>query len=156
MLKKVAFLTAAAISGALLAAAPAAASNAGTTVHMSIDLAGSDLTLSCGTTVLTPTGGTATLVFHESTDAQGIFHVTGTGTLNRALRSSVIGRATPRWIAMRCASESQRPSSTRSLRRATRLGGIDGYVVSRFGETLCGYNKVALGAAAGGVEAPRD
>ena len=92
MLKKVAFLTAAAISGALLVAAPAAASNAGTTVHMSIDLAGSDLTLSCGTTVLTPTGGTATLVFHESTDAQGIFHVTGTGTF---LISAVV--PSPTW-----------------------------------------------------------
>ena len=91
MLKKVAFLTVAAISGALLVAAPAAASNAGTTVHMSIDLAGSDLTLSCGTTVLTPTGGTATLVFHESTDAQSIFHVTGTGTFNRATLQDAAG-----------------------------------------------------------------
>jgi hypothetical protein len=91
MLKKVAFLTVAAISGALLVAAPAAASNAGTTVHMSIDLAGSDLTLSCGTTVLTPTGGTATLVFHDSTDAQGIFHVTGTGTFNRATLQDAAG-----------------------------------------------------------------
>src|SRR6266567_2093725 len=92
MLKKAASVMAAAISGALLVAAPAAASNAGTTVHMSIDLAGSDLTLSCGATVLTPTGGTATLVFHEST-AQGIFHLTGTGTFNRATLQDAAGNS---------------------------------------------------------------
>jgi hypothetical protein len=91
MLKKAAFVLAAALSGALLVAAPAAASNAGTTVHMSIDLVGSGFTLSCGTTVLTPTGGTATLVFHESTDAQGIFHLSGTGTFNRATLQDAAG-----------------------------------------------------------------
>ena len=78
MLKKAALAAAAAISGAFLAAAPALASNAGTTVHMSVSLVDAGATLSCGTTVLTSTGGTATFVFHESTDAQGIFHVTGT------------------------------------------------------------------------------
>jgi|SRR5690349_10979669 len=93
MLKKGAFLTAAAISAALLTAAPAAASNAGTTVHMSIDLAGSGLTLSCGTTVLSPSGGTPTLVYHQSTDAQGIFHVTGTGTFNRATLQDAAGNS---------------------------------------------------------------
>jgi len=93
MLKKGAFLTAAAISAALLTAAPATASNAGTTVHMSIDLAGSGLTLSCGTTVLSPSGGTATLVYHQSTDAQGIFQVTGTGTFNRATLQDAAGNS---------------------------------------------------------------
>ena len=93
MLKKVAFITAAAISGVLLAAAPATASNAGTTVHMSIDLVGSGLTLTCGTMVLTPTGGTATLVSHESTDARGIFHLTGTGTFNRATLQDAAGNS---------------------------------------------------------------
>jgi hypothetical protein len=91
MLKKVAFVTAAVISGALLAAAPAVASNAGTTVHMSIDLVDASATLSCGATVLTATGGTAAFVFHESTDAQGIFHVTGTGTFNRATLQDAAG-----------------------------------------------------------------
>jgi hypothetical protein len=91
MLKKAAFVTAAVISGALLAAAPAVASNAGTTVHMSIDLVDSGATLSCGATVLTASGGTATLVFHESTDAQGIFHLTGTGTFNRATFQDAAG-----------------------------------------------------------------
>jgi hypothetical protein len=91
LLKKATFVLAAAISGTLLAAAPAAASNAGTTVHISIELLGSGLSLSCGTTVLTPTGGTATLVLHESTDARGIFHLTGTGTLNRATLQDAAG-----------------------------------------------------------------
>ena len=91
MLKKVAFLTVAAISGALLAAAPAVASNVGTTVHMSIQLVDAGASLSCGATVLTATGGTATFVFHESTDAQGIFHLTGTGTFNRATFQDAAG-----------------------------------------------------------------
>jgi hypothetical protein len=93
MFKKAASVIAAAISGALLAAAPAVASNAGTTVHMSIDLVGSGAGLSCGATVLTATGGTAALVFHESTDAQGIFHLTGTGTLNRATFQDAAGNS---------------------------------------------------------------
>jgi hypothetical protein len=79
------------IGGAFLAAAPALASNAGTTVHMSVPLADAGFSLSCGTTVLTATGGTASLVFHESTDAQGIFHVTGTGTLNHATLQDATG-----------------------------------------------------------------
>ena len=91
MLKRAVFVVAALISATLLAGAPAVASNAGTTVHMSIDLVDSGFTLSCGTTVLTPTGGTATLVFHESTDAQGIFHVTGTGTFNGATLQDAAG-----------------------------------------------------------------
>ena len=89
LLKKAALIAAAAIGGAFLPAAPALASNAGTTVHMSVPLAGS--TLTCGTTVLTATGGTARLVFHESTDAQGIFHLTGTGTLNHATLQDATG-----------------------------------------------------------------
>lgn len=93
MLKKIAWLSTAAISTALLAAGPAAASSAGTTVHLSIDLAGSGLTLSCGTTLLTPTGGTATLVFHESTDANGVFHLTGTGTFNDATLQDTAGNS---------------------------------------------------------------
>jgi hypothetical protein len=47
--------------------------------------------LTCGTTVLTATGGTARLVFHESTDAQGIFHITGTGALNHATFQDATG-----------------------------------------------------------------
>ncbi len=89
LLKKAALIAAAAIGGAFLPAAPALASNAGTTVHMSVPLAGS--TLTCGTTVLTATGGTARLVFHESTDAQGIFHLTGTGALNHATFQDATG-----------------------------------------------------------------
>src|SRR5258708_7706657 len=77
LLKKTAIVAAAAIGAAFLAAAPALASNAGTTVHLSVPLAEGGLTVTCGTTVLTGTGGTARLVFHESTDAQGIFHLTG-------------------------------------------------------------------------------
>ena len=91
MLKKAALVAAAAIGGAFLAAAPALASNAGTTVHMSVPLVGAGLTLTCGTTVLTPTGGTASLVFHESTDVQGIFHLTGTGTLTHATLQDATG-----------------------------------------------------------------
>ena len=56
MLKKAALIAAAAIGGAFLAAAPALASNAGTTVHMSVPLVDAGLTLTCGTTVLTATG----------------------------------------------------------------------------------------------------
>jgi hypothetical protein len=93
VLKKAAFVTAAATGVALLAAAPAVASNAGTTVHMSIQLVDSGATVSCGTTVLTATGGTASFVFHESTDAQGIFHVTGTGTFNRATFQDTAGNS---------------------------------------------------------------
>src|SRR5439155_4548653 len=59
MLKKTAIVTAAVIGGALLATAPAVASNAGTTVHMSIQLVDAGASLSCGATVLTATGGTA-------------------------------------------------------------------------------------------------
>jgi hypothetical protein len=91
MLKKAALVIAAAISGALLTAAPAVASNAGTTVHMSIQLVDAGATLRCGATVLTATGATATFVFHESTDAQGIFHLTGTGTFNRAMFQDAAG-----------------------------------------------------------------
>jgi hypothetical protein len=91
MLKKAALIAAAAIGGAFLAAAPALASNAGTTVHMSVPLVDAGLTLTCGTTVLTATGGTASLVFHESTDAQGIFHLTGTGTLTHATLQDAAG-----------------------------------------------------------------
>jgi hypothetical protein len=91
LLKKAALVAAAAIRGAFLAAAPALASNAGTTVHMSVSLVDAGATLSCGTTVLTSTGGTATFVFHESTDAQGIFHVTGTGTFNHATFQDAAG-----------------------------------------------------------------
>jgi hypothetical protein len=91
MLKKAALIAAAAIGGAFLAAAPALASNAGTTVHISLPLVDAGLTLTCGTTVLTPTGGTASLVFHESTDAQGIFHLTGTGTLTHATLQDATG-----------------------------------------------------------------
>src|SRR6266700_7852613 len=79
------------IGGAFLAAAPALASNAGTTVRITAPLVDAGLTLTCGTTVLTATGGTAALVYHESTDAQGIFHVTGTGTLNRATLQDAAG-----------------------------------------------------------------
>ena len=93
MLKKAALIAAAAIGGAFLAAAPALASNAGTTVHMSVPLADAGLTVTCGTTVLTGTGGTASLVFHESTDAQGIFHLTGTGTFNRATFEDAAGNS---------------------------------------------------------------
>src|SRR6476660_8695705 len=92
MLKRAAFVVAA-LGATLLAGAPAFASNAGTTVHMSIDLVGSGFTLSCGTTVLTPTGGTATLVFHESTDTRGVFHVTGTGTYNGATLQDAAGNS---------------------------------------------------------------
>jgi hypothetical protein len=66
MLKKAALVAAAAIGGAFLAAAPALASNAGTTMRISVPLAGAGLTVTCGTTVLTGTGGTASLVFHEA------------------------------------------------------------------------------------------
>jgi hypothetical protein len=79
------------IGGAFLAAAPALASNAGTTVHITAPLVDAGLTLSCGTTVLTPTGGTASLVFHESTDAQGIFHLTGTGTVTQGRLQDTAG-----------------------------------------------------------------
>src|SRR2546429_915526 len=91
MLKKAALVAAAAIGGAFLAAAPALASNAGTTVRITAPLVDAGLTLTCGTTVLTATGGTAALVYHESTDAQGIFHVTGTGTFNRATLQDAAG-----------------------------------------------------------------
>ena len=91
MLKKTAIVAAAAICGAFLAAAPALASNAGTTVHLSAPLADAGLTVTCGTTVLTGTGGTARLVFHESTDAQGIFHLTGTGTVNQGTLQDTSG-----------------------------------------------------------------
>src|SRR2546429_1210443 len=91
MLKKAALVAAAAIGGAFLAAAPALASNAGTTVRITAPLVDAGLTLTCGTTVLTATGGTAALVYHESTDAQGIFHVTGTGTLNHATLQDAAG-----------------------------------------------------------------
>jgi hypothetical protein len=91
MLKKTALVAAAAIGGVFLAAAPALASNAGTTVHISASLVDAGLTLTCGTTVLTPTGGTASLVFHESTDAQGIFHVTGTGTVTQGTLQDTAG-----------------------------------------------------------------
>jgi hypothetical protein len=91
LLKKAALIAVAAIGGAFLAAAPALASNAGTTVHISVPLVDAGLTLTCGTTVLTATGGTASLVFHESTDAQGIFHLTGTGTLNHATLQDATG-----------------------------------------------------------------
>jgi len=91
MLKKAALVAAAAIGGAVLAAAPALASNAGTTVHISAPLADAGLTVTCGTTVLTGTGGTASLVFHESTDARGIFHVTGTGTVTQGRLQDTAG-----------------------------------------------------------------
>jgi hypothetical protein len=91
MLKKAALVAAAAIGGVFLAAAPALASNAGTTVHMSVPFVDAGGSVSCGTTVLTPTGGTARFVFHESTDAQGIFHLTGTTTLNQATLQDATG-----------------------------------------------------------------
>ncbi len=91
LLKKMAIVAAAAIGAAFLAAAPALASNAGTTVHLSVPLAEGGLTVTCGTTVLTGTGGTARLVFHEGTDAQGIFHLTGTGTINQGTLQDTSG-----------------------------------------------------------------
>jgi len=91
MLKKAVLVAAAAIGGAFLAAAPALASNAGTTVHMSVPFVDAGGSVSCGTTVLTPTGGTARFVFHESTDAQGIFHLTGTTTLSQATLQDATG-----------------------------------------------------------------
>jgi hypothetical protein len=91
MLKKVALVVAAAIGGVFLAAAPALASNAGTTVRMSVPLAGAGLTVTCGTTVLTGTGGTASVVYHQSTDARGIFHVTGTGTVTQGRLQDAAG-----------------------------------------------------------------
>ena len=87
----VAALTIAAGAGLAGLAAPALASNAGTTVHMSVPLAGAGLTVTCGTTVLTGTGGTASLVYHQSTDAQGIFHVTGTGTVTQGRLQDTAG-----------------------------------------------------------------
>src|SRR5690349_10366647 len=84
-------VAAAAIGGAVLAAAPALASNAGTTVRMSVPLADAGLTVTCGTTVLTGTGGTASLVYHQSTDARGIFHVTGTGTVTQGRLQDTVG-----------------------------------------------------------------
>ena len=72
-------------------AAPALASNAGTTVHMSVPLADGGLTVTCGTTVLTGTGGTASLVYHQSTDAQGIFHISGTGTVTQGRLQDTAG-----------------------------------------------------------------
>jgi hypothetical protein len=47
--------------------------------------------VTCGTTVLTGTGGTASLVYHQSTDAQGIFHVTGTGTVTQGRLQDTAG-----------------------------------------------------------------
>jgi len=91
MLKKAALIAAAAIGGVFLAAAPALASNAGTTVRMSVPLADAGLTVTCGTTVLTGTGGTASLVSHQSTDARGIFHVTGTGTVTQGTLQDTAG-----------------------------------------------------------------
>ena len=44
-------------------------------------------------TRLTATGGTATYVFHESTDAQAIFHVTGTRTFNCATFQDAAGNS---------------------------------------------------------------
>jgi hypothetical protein len=87
----VAAVTIAAGAGLAGLAAPALASNAGTTVRITAPLVDAGLTLTCGTTVLTATGGTAALVYHESTDAQGIFHVTGTGTLNHATLQDAAG-----------------------------------------------------------------
>ena len=87
----VAAVTIAAGAGLAGLAAPALASNAGTTVHMSVPLADAGLTVTCGTTVLTGTGGTASLVYHVSTDAQGIFHVTGTGTVTQGKLQDTAG-----------------------------------------------------------------
>jgi len=87
----VAAVTIAAGAGLAGLAAPALASNAGTTVHMSVPFVDAGGSVSCGTTVLTPTGGTARFVFHESTDAQGIFHLTGTGTINQGTLQDTSG-----------------------------------------------------------------
>ena len=72
LLKKTAIVAAAAIGAAFLAAAPALASNAGTTVHLSVPLVDAGLTLTCGTTVLTATGGVFGMV-------NGVEHISPNG-----------------------------------------------------------------------------
>jgi hypothetical protein len=132
MLKKTALVAAAAIGGAFLAAAPALASNAGTTVRITAPLVDAGLTLTCGTTVLTATGGTAALVYHESTDAQGIFHLTGTGTLNHATLQDAAG-------------------STYSVSGATWFGGSAHAPDANEPITFTSTDKFVIRTATGGV-----
>ena len=132
MLKKVALVAAAAIGGAFLAAVPALASNAGTTMRITAPLVDAGLTLTCGTTVLTATGGTAALVYHESTDARGIFHVTGTGTLNHATLQDAAG-------------------STYSVSGAIWFGGSVYAPDANEPITFTSTDKLVIRTAAGGV-----
>jgi hypothetical protein len=132
MLKKAALIAAAAIGGAFLAAAPALASNAGTTMRISVPLADAGLTLTCGTTVLTGTGGTASLVSHQSTDARGIFHVTGTGTVTQGTLQDTAG-------------------NTYSISGATWFGGSTTNPDANEAIVFTSTDKLVIRTATGGV-----
>lgn len=63
-----------------LAATPAFAAAETGTMHTSFPAAGAQFT--CGATTLTAVSGTVSQVFHINEDAQGIYHSTGTITIN--------------------------------------------------------------------------
>jgi hypothetical protein len=69
--------------------APAASATPGQVIH-NVDVTGA--VFSCGATTYTIVSGTATVLFHESTDASGGMHVTGTiAPKNVTLESSADG-----------------------------------------------------------------
>jgi len=93
LLKKALAASIPAIAASLLAGGPAWANNAGTTFRMSVPAADAGFALACGGTELTATGGTASIVMHESVDQNGVYHMTGTGTLNHVTMQDASGNA---------------------------------------------------------------